>query len=307
MSDAADRLEVVKTYKLYIDGKFPRSESGRTVPLVGARGEILAHVCRASRKDVREAVVAARKAQEGWAGAAAYLRGQILYRMAEMLEGKRHEFSRLLSEPPTASRGTKRARARNPRLAVGGSDEISASIDRLIAFAGWADKYAQVLGCNNPVSGPYYNFTTPEPTGVVAVIAPDSPPLLGLISLIAPPLCAGNAVVAVSGQSPGAMLATVVLGEVLATSDLPPGAVNLLTGLHDELVPVIASHRDIDAIHAAGMSADHAKTLREGAAENVKRVTVRTDVDWFDAEACQDPWWLEPFVEMKTVWHPSGT
>jgi acyl-CoA reductase-like NAD-dependent aldehyde dehydrogenase len=307
-----DRLEVAKTYKLFIDGKFPRSESGRTVAVEDGKGRVVAHTCRASRKDLRDAVAAARKAFAGWSGASAYLRGQILYRMAEMMEGKREEFEGAIGAgtkaPPAAGRLRHEGTKGKAKAAVGGAArEVAAAIDRLVAYAGWADKYAQVLGCNNPVAGPYYNFTVPQPTGVVGVIAPDDPPLLGLVSLIAPALCAGNTIVALGGETTAAAIAAVVLGEVCATSDVPPGAVNLLTGLRDELVPVLASHRDIDAIHAAGVSPEHAQILRAGAAENVKRVTVRDKVDWLDAEACHSPWWIEPLVEMKTIWHPSAT
>ncbi len=298
-----DRLEVAKTYKLFIDGKFPRSESGRTFAAHDPKGRVVAHMCRGSRKDLRDAVTAARKALSGWRDATAYLRAQIMYRMAEMMEGKRDEFAASL-----CTGGATPANAQK---------EVTAAIDRLVAFAGWADKYAQVLGCNNQVAGPYYNFTVPEPTGVVAVIAPDEPALLGLISLIAPAVCAGNTVVALGGGGPGASLATVILAEVMATSDVPAGVVNLLTGDKAELIPVIADHRDIDAVHAAGVSDEQRTILREGAAENVKRVTVRElaakgsknpkAVDLYDAQTCQDPWWIESFVEMKTIWHPSAT
>ncbi len=314
-----ERLEVAKTYKLFIDGKFPRSESGRTFAAQDAKGRVYAHMCRASRKDLRDATTAARKALTGWRDATAYLRAQILYRMAEMMEGKRDEFAQALAigwsgfpnrKPGSESRGTQSR----------GTKEVTAAIDRLVAFAGWADKYAQVLGCNNQVAGPYYNFTVPEPTGVVGILAPDEPGLLGLISLLAPVICAGNTAVVVGGGTPGASLATVILGEVFATSDLPAGVVNLLTGDRAELLPVMAGHRDIDAIHAAGVTAEQRQTLREGAAENIKRVTVREistkaaklskngakAVDFYDSVACESPWWIEPFVEMKTIWHPSA-
>ena len=314
-----ERLEVAKTYKLFIDGKFPRSESGRTFAAQDAKGRVYAHMCRASRKDLRDATTAARKALTGWRDATAYLRAQILYRMAEMMEGKRDEFAQALAigwsgspnrKPGSESRGTQSR----------GTKEVTAAIDRLVAFAGWADKYAQVLGCNNQVAGPYYNFTVPEPTGVVGILAPDEPGLLGLISLLAPVICAGNTAVVVGGGTPGASLATVILGEVFATSDLPAGVVNLLTGDRAELLPVMAGHRDIDAIHAAGVTAQQRQTLREGAAENIKRVTVREisskpakpsknaakSVDFYDSAACESPWWIEPFVEMKTIWHPSA-
>jgi acyl-CoA reductase-like NAD-dependent aldehyde dehydrogenase len=291
MADRApSRLDVLKTYKLYIDGKFPRSESGRTLAVQGPKGEVIAHICRASRKDLRDAVEAARKALPGWSGATAYLRAQIMYRMAEMMEGKREEFSAALS---LGAKNRKKSDV-----------EVAAAIDRLVHYAGWADKYAQVLGCNNPVSGPYYNFTITEPTGVVAVVTPDEHPLLSLISLIAPAVCAGNTVVAVAG--PGNPIPAAVLGEVFATSDVPAGVVNILTGDRAELIPFIAGHRDIDAIHAGNLTAEEAATLRGGSAENIKRVTVHNDVDWFDNDQCQSPWWIEPLVEMKTVWHPAS-
>ena len=289
-----DRLEVPKTYKLFIGGAFPRSESGRSIPVTNAKGKVLAHISHASRKDLRDAVEAARKAQPKWADATAYNRGQVLYRMAEMLEGKKAEFIGLIG-------------------GAAGKKEAEAAIDRLVCFGGWADKYAQVLGCNNPVAGPFYNFTVPEPTGVVGVMAPDEPGLLGLVSLIAPPLCAGNAVIALAGELHP--LIGAVFGEVCATSDIPAGVVNILTGRREELVPQFASHRDIDAIHAAGLSPDQAKAVREGTADNLKRVFIhqgsgqRRDagaIDWFDDDRCQSPWLIEPFVEMKTMWHPSG-
>jgi acyl-CoA reductase-like NAD-dependent aldehyde dehydrogenase len=301
---AQDRLEVAKTYKLFIGGQFARSESGRSLAIEGAGGRVLAHVSHASRKDFRNAVEAAAAAQAKWAEASAYNRGQVLYRMAEMLEGKRAEFAEVLE---TTGRGGAKARRHGSenRATREATREVEAAIDRLVCFAGWADKYSQVLGCNNPVAGPYYNFTVPEPTGIVAVIAPDEPSLLGLISLLAPPLCAGNVVVALgSGKQP---LATAILGEVCATSDIPPGVINILTGVRAELLPHIASHREVNAIHGAGLGADEARVLRAGAADNVKRVTIRPpETDWFDEAACHSPWWIEPFVEMKTIWHPSG-
>lgn len=306
-----NRLDIIKTYKLFIDGKFPRSESGRTITLSNAKGDLIAHVCRASRKDLRDATTAARKALEPWRNASAYLRGQILYRMAEMLEGKRDEFAHLLSLAPAAKpRTSARAPARPARASAAFTPEreVSAAIDRLIAYAGWADKYAQVLGCNNAVVGPYYNFSVPEPTGVVGVIAPDAPALLGLVALLAPVIVSGNTAIVQGGETPGASLVAATLGEVLATSDVPAGVVNLLTGTREELVPVFAGHRDIDAIHAGGVDANHAKLLREGSAENLKRVLIREldMVAYFDAAACESPWWIEPFVETKTIWHPSA-
>lgn len=314
----AERLNVLKTYKLFVDGKFPRSESGRSMSVSGANGEILAHVSQASRKDLRDAIEAARKAQPGWAGATAYNRGQILYRMAEMLEGKRNELQEAIASVGVvgAGRGTAGKAAKGGGKGRGAAKlttisakeaaaEVAASIDRLVAFAGWADKYAHVLGCQNPVSGPYYNFTVPEPTGVVGVIAPDSPSLLALIGLVAPVVCSGNTVVALASTAnplPGA-----VLGEVFATSDVPAGVINVLTGDRSELLGQFSTHRDLDAIHAGVSSVAEATTLREGMAENLKRVVIRDgDVDWRDHEGCTGPDWIEAFVEMKTIWHPAA-
>lgn len=300
----SDRLEVLKTYKLYIDGKFPRSESGRSTPIQGAGGKVLAHVSRASRKDFRDAVESARKAQQSWQDATAYLRGQILYRIAEMIEGKRQELADAIQAVPSRE-SVKGARKSSSRGTLKGIDEVTAAIDRVVMFAGWADKYSQVLGCNNPVAGPHYNFTTPEPTGVVAVVAPDAMPLLAAVSLVVPAVCAGNTVVLIaSEQNP---LPACILAEACATGDVPGGVINILTGLREELAGTIASHRDVDAIHAANISPEIATVLREGSAENIKRVTVRSNVDFTDAQACSSPWWIEPFVEMKTVWHPASS
>jgi acyl-CoA reductase-like NAD-dependent aldehyde dehydrogenase len=297
---AGGRLEVAKTYKLFIGGAFPRSESGRSLPVRDAGGRVLAQVSHASRKDLRDAVEAARKALPAWSGATAYNRAQVLYRLAEMMEGKRAELERAVASVAPAPA---KARARAPG-AVPARREVELSIDRLVSFAGWADKYAQVLGCNNPVAGPFYNFTAPEPTGVVAAIAPDEAPLLALVSLLAPALCAGNTVVALASDSNP--LPAAALAEACATSDLPAGALNLLTGQRAELIPHIAGHRDIDGVHAANLGAAFAAALRAGAAENVKRVTARDVPDWTDSAGCASPWWIEPLVEFKTVWHPSG-
>jgi acyl-CoA reductase-like NAD-dependent aldehyde dehydrogenase len=283
----ADRLPVPKTYKLYIGGAFPRSESGRSEPIRAADGAVLGHACLASRKDLRDAVVAARKALGAWSSATAYNRGQILYRMAEMLEGKRAEMIELLT------------------LAGGdlAADEVAVAVDRLVAYAGWADKFAQVLGCQNPVAGPYWNITTPEPTGVIGVVCPSDRALLGLVSLVAPVICAGNTAVVVSSAAPSVVS---TFGEVCATSDLPPGVVNLLTGRVEELVPVLAAHRDVDGVHAAGVSSELSRIIREGTADNLKRTKVHTAPDWFSPGVCEGPWWIEPFVELKTAWHPVG-
>jgi acyl-CoA reductase-like NAD-dependent aldehyde dehydrogenase len=262
------RVEVRKTYKLYIGGAFPRSESGRTYEAEGH------NIARASRKDLRDAGRAARGAVGKWSGLTAYNRGQVLYRVAEMMESRRDELAQLSS----------------------GKKEVDRAIDRVVWYAGWADKLPQVLGGSNPVAGPYFNFTVPEPTGVVGVLAPDEPPLAGLISRIAPVLVGGNAVVAVASETHP--LAAIELAEVLATSDVPAGAVNILTGYREELAPWIAGHMDVNAIDvtgADGLSAD----LERLAAENVKRV-VRGQADG------QSAWQIADFLELKTVWHPIG-
>jgi acyl-CoA reductase-like NAD-dependent aldehyde dehydrogenase len=261
------RVPVRKTYKLYIDGAFPRSESGRTY-LVREQ-----NVARASRKDARDAVRAARGAFPKWAGATAYNRGQVLYRIAEMLEARAADFAKLTS----------------------GKSEVAAAVDRIVWYAGWADKLAQVLGGSNPVAGPYFNFTVPEPTGVVAVLAPEAPPLAGLVSRIAPALAGGNTVVAVASEPEP--VAAVELAEVLATSDVPAGVVNILTGHQAELAPVLAGHMDVNAIDVTG-AAEPAE-LERLAAENVKRV-VRGSANGHGLDD------LSGFLELKTVWHPIG-
>lgn len=286
-----ERIDVLKTYKLFIDGKFPRSESGRSIEVKDRKGGVVAHASRASRKDLREAVEAARRAIGGWSGSSALLRGQILYRAAEMMEGKRAELAAAIasSRGPT---GVKQAHA-----------EVALAVDRMVHYAGWADKFSQVLGCHNSVSGPYYNFTFAEPTGVVCVVCPPSPPLLSLVSLLAPVLCSGNTAVVIADAADP--LPAAVLAEVIATSDFPAGVCNILTGDPAELVPCVASHRDIDGVHAAGVAPELAAALRAGVAENIKRTAVHGDVDW-ESAACESPWWIEPFLEMKTVWHPAS-
>jgi acyl-CoA reductase-like NAD-dependent aldehyde dehydrogenase len=264
----ANRLPVKKTYKLFIGGDFPRSESGRTYEAEGQ------NVARASRKDVRDAVRAARGALPKWAGMTAYNRGQVLYRLAEMIEARTAEFAELST----------------------GRDEVERTVDRVVWYAGWADKVAQVLGSSNPVAGPYFNFTVPEPTGVVAVIPPGDPPLLGLVSRVVPALTGGNTVVALASES--RPLAAIELAEALATSDVPGGAVNLLTGHRAELAPWLASHMDVNALDLTGADGDSPE-LERAAAENVKRV-VRGKPD------AQSPWEIESFLELKTVWHPVG-
>jgi acyl-CoA reductase-like NAD-dependent aldehyde dehydrogenase len=304
-----NRTRVLKTYKLYIDGKFPRSESGRTL-VAAARDSVDAvHLCRASRKDFRDAVTAARKAQPGWAGATAYLRGQILYRAAEMLEGRRAEFVEAI-EAGTATKGAKKKATSRKGASPGAGDEVSRAVDRLVHFAGWADKVMQVLGNANPVAGPYYNFTVPQATGVAVLLPPDRPSLLGLVSMLAPALCAGNTAIIVTGEAWAGVTAS-IFGEVCQTSDLPAGVVNILTGLREELVPVVAMHRDVDAVlahdGASGCTSAQSAELRAGAAENLKRVKIVTTQDFFDDDVCEGPGWIEPLVEMKTMWHPSAT
>jgi acyl-CoA reductase-like NAD-dependent aldehyde dehydrogenase len=285
-----ERLTVRKTYKLFIGGAFPRSESGRSYPICNPGGHILANAALASRKDLREAVVAARKAQPGWAKATAYLRGQVVYRVAEMLEGRHAQFVDALM----AGEGLN---------AEAASSSVDAAVDRLVWYAGWSDKFAQVAGSSNPVAGPYFNFSVPEPTGVVGVLAPQSSSLLGLVSVIAPVITTGNAVVVVASEAHP--LAALELGEVLATSDLPGGVVNILTGRTAELAPVLASHRDVDALDLAGAPAEGEAELEAAAADNVKRVLRRqpTGPDW---SAEPTPARLAFFTEIKTVWHPVG-
>jgi acyl-CoA reductase-like NAD-dependent aldehyde dehydrogenase len=283
-----DRLGVRRTAKLFIGGSFPRSESGQTFEVHGTDGELLAHAARASRKDLRDAVKAARGAQRGWAGRTAYNRGQILYRVAEIMEGRRAQFEDELRE---AGASTDPAR------------EVSAAIDRWVWYAGWADKLAQVIGGTNPVAGPYFNFTIPEPTGVVGVLAPEEPALLGLVSRLAPAIVAGNtAVVLASERAP---LPTVSLGEVLATSDVPAGVVNLLTGHTVELLPWLAGHMDVNALDLTGCPEELAAETESAAAENVKRVHRAPNIDPLDPRA-QSPYEITALLELKTVWHPMG-
>ncbi|HEX7420172.1 MAG TPA: aldehyde dehydrogenase family protein [Thermoanaerobaculia bacterium] len=286
------RLNVRKTYKLYINGEFPRTESGRSYPVTGSKGDLLANACRGSRKDLRNAVQAARKAQSGWGGKTAYNRGQILYRIAEVCESRAAELADELRK-----QGSSAAVARK---------EVDAVIDRWVYYAGWSDKFAQVFGTVNPVAGPYYNFTVPEPTGVVGVIAPEQPSLLGLVSRIAPALVGGNTVVAITSES--RPLAAITMGEVFETSDVPGGVINLISGLKSEIVPWLAAHMDVNAIDATGVTAEMFAAVQKTAAENVKRV-VRFDGDavgWNDASRSQSPYAIFDFQEMKTVWHPMG-
>jgi acyl-CoA reductase-like NAD-dependent aldehyde dehydrogenase len=282
------RLRVRKTYKLAIGGAFPRSESGRSYPVEDASGALLAHAAQASRKDVRDAVVAARKAFPGWSGATAYNRGQVLYRVAEMLDGRRHQFAAEVTDAEGLAAGA--------ALAV-----VEESIDRLVWYAGWADKFAQVAGSSNPIAGPYFNFSVPEPTGVVALLAPQASSLLGFVSVLAPVLCTGNAAVIVASER--RPLPAVSLSEVLATSDLAGGVANVLTGFTAELAPWLASHRDVNAIDLTGVAPAERAELQRAAADNVKRVFVPWDDDWSGDPGISR---LTAFVETKTVWHPIG-
>ena len=279
----AGRLPVAKTYKLFIDGAFPRSESGRTFPVHGPDGTLLANAARASRKDLRDAVRIARAAQEGWAARTAYNRGQVLYRVAEMLEGRRAELATLLSDTGLATEAAE--------------EEVEASIDRWVWYAGWSDKVHHVLGTVNPVAGPYFNFTVPEPTGVVGLVASGRPALLGLVSRLVPAIVGGNAVVVVTGGD--ASLVAVTLGEVLATSDVPAGVVNILTGERAELLPWLISHLDVNAVDLTGADDDLEAEVVAGAAANVKRVV------FGDVEE-ESPYAIADFMEMKTLWHPIG-
>ena len=284
------RLDVKKTYKLYIGGKFPRSESGRYLPAQSAKGEHLDNFAHASRKDFRDAVVAARSATEGWAKATAYLRGQILYRTAEMLQNRASELVNEIAR----STGVSAAKAKR---------EVTLAIDRLVHYAGWTDKYSQVFSSVNPVASPHFNFTTPEPQGVVVVLAPDEPSLLALVSLVAPVILSGNAAIVVASEKYPLPAAT--FAEILATSDLPGGVVNLLTGKRAELVPHIATHMDVNAIVDGAGDSEISAKLQAGVATNLKRYANHAATDWFSAKV-EDPYWILDTVEFKTAWHPIG-
>jgi acyl-CoA reductase-like NAD-dependent aldehyde dehydrogenase len=285
-----DRIAVLKTYKLYVNGAFPRSESGRTYEVTDTRGRFLANAAWASRKDARDAVVAARAAFPKWAAATAYNRGQVLYRVAEVMEGRHVQFCEEVAEGEGLSAG--RARA-----------AVDAAIDRWVWYAGWTDKLAAVLGGANPVAGPYFDFSMPEPTGVVAVLAPQESSLLGLVSVLAPVLAGGNTAVVVSSKD--RPLPAVTLGEVLATSDVPGGVVNLLTGDSAELGPWLAEHADVDGIDLTGASRGRVMELERSAAGTIKRV-VRPESSEPDWTADPGLARMTPFLETKTVWHPIG-
>jgi len=288
MSNSTTRVPVAKTYKIYINGKFPRTESGRYFALTDSADAVIANVCRGSRKDFRNSVVAARKAFAGWSCTSAYLRGQILYRIAEMLEGRSEQFVAELVVQGESKRAAKK--------------EVEAAIDRLIYYAGWSDKYQQIFSAVNPVSSSHFNFSVLEPTGVVSVIAPDDSGLLGLISNIAPVIVGGNTcVVLASEQLP---LCAVSFAEVLHASDVPAGVVNILTGFRDELTGQFASHMDVNAVIVT--DADVVKEVQISAAENIKRVIPRADTKWSSDEA-QHPYLIQDTQEVKTTWHPIGS
>lgn len=293
----AARIEVRKTYKIYIGGQFPRSESGRSYLVRAADGRPLANAVRGSRKDVRDAVRAARGAFGGWSDRAAMNRGQILYRVAELMEGRREQFEAEVAQ----AEGLAGPAAR---------EQVERSIDRWVWYAGWADKIAQVLGTVNPVAAPYFDFTFPEPTGVVGVVAPEGSSLLGLVSRLAPVVVSGNTCVVLASEA--RPLPAVTLTEVLATSDVPGGVVNLVTGQKRELVPWLAAHMDVNALDAWGVPDEMVAAVEEAAVENLKRVARpprgagAERFDWLDDARAQRPEWIAAFLEMKTVWHPIG-
>ena len=285
-----ERLSVFKTYKLYVGGKFPRSESGRVYEVTDAKGKWLANAPQSSRTDARDAVVAARKAFGGWSGATAYNRGQILYRIAEMLEGRRDQYVREVGEAEGLSRSKAAA-------------QVDAAIDRWVWYAGWTDKIAQVVGGGNPVAGPFFNLSSPEPTGVVAVLAPQESSFLGLVSVVAPVIATGNTAVVVASEN--APLPALSLAEVLATSDVPGGVVNILSGRTAEIAAPLAAHQDVNAIDLAGADEVLAKELEIAAADNLKRVLRPQPVDDWAAAPGTDR--MTAFLETKTVWHPTGS
>ncbi|MER5385103.1 aldehyde dehydrogenase family protein [Streptomyces sp. NPDC002688] len=283
------RLSVFKTYKLYVGGKFPRSESGRVYEVSDSKGKWLANAPQSSRKDARDAVVAARKAFGGWSGATAYNRGQVLYRVAEMLEGRKEQFVREVAD----AEGLSKSKA----AAV-----VDAAIDRWVWYAGWTDKIAQVVGGGNPVAGPYFNLSSPEPTGVVTVLAPQESSFLGLVSVIAPVIATGNTVIVIASEK--SPLPALSLGEVLATSDLPGGVVNVLSGRTAEIAAPLAAHQDVNAIDLTGADEALAKELEIAAADNMKRVLRPQPVDYARTPGIER---LTAFLETKTVWHPTGS
>ncbi len=287
---SSSRLSVLKTYKLYIGGRFPRTESGRYLPVAAPNGEILANACRGSRKDFREAVVAARAAQKPWASRSAYNRGQILYRIGEMLEGRAAQF-----EDELTALGSSTDEARR---------EVAAAVDRLVYYAGWCDKYQQVFSSVNPVSSSHFNFSILEPTGVVAIFAPDDEALLGLVSVLGPVIAGGNTAVLLASQS--RPLTAITFAEVLHVSDVPGGVVNILTGHRDELLEHFASHMDVNAFLYCGSDNAAITEAQRLAAGNVKRLVVESRDDW-RSPAAASPYSILACQEIKTTWHPIGT
>lgn len=281
------RLEVLKTYKIYVNGQFPRTESGRYLTARNSKGEALANICWCSRKDFRDAEVAARGAFSGWAGRAAFNRGQILYRIAEMLEGRKAQFvEELVKQDATKAQAEK---------------EVNLSIDRLIYYSGWCDKFQQVFSSVNPVASSHFNFSALEPMGVVAAVAPQDNSLLGLVSVMAPIIAGGNTCVVLASESKP--LCAITLGEVLNSSDLPGGVVNILTGKLTELVPFFADHMDVNAVLYCETNAAVQQLIREKSALNLKRERLYEGIDWF-SEAGQSPYFITDFQETKTTWHP---
>ena len=283
------RIDVKKTYKLFIDGKFPRTESGRYIKWSDAENKTVVNICRGSRKDFRNAMVAARKAVYSWSSRNAYNRAQILYRIGEMLESRSNQF---MAELHLQGLTKKQAK-----------DEINQSIDRLIYYAGWADKYQQIFSRVNPVSMPYFNFTVPEATGVVAAIAPDNSSLLGLVSVMTPVIAGGNSIVVLASES--FPLCSISFAEVLSTSDVPSGVVNILTGYRSELVEHFSSHMDVNAVIYCGDNPDEQKLVETNAALNVKHVIQYPDQDWAK-DIRQSPYHILKCQETKTTWHPVG-
>lgn len=284
-----DRLKVQKTYKIYIDGKFPRTESGRYYKLKNKKGVVIANVCRCSRKDFRDAVVAARNAFEKWSGLTAFNRGQIIYRIAEMLEGRSSQFvSEMIQQGYSIEDATR---------------EVALAIDRLVYYAGWADKYQQVFSSVNPVNASYFNFSLCEPTGVVSVIAPEETSLIGLISTVIPAITGGNTCIVLASES--LPLCAVTFAEVLHSSDVPAGVVNLLTGSRRELLGHFSSHMDVNAVIYSGEDKKEIKIVQENATLNVKRVITRKDAEWMN-ESYQNPYFILDTQETKTTWHPVG-
>ena len=280
------RIEIVKTYKIYIGGKFPRTESGRYYQ-PEANGKVLGNICLSSRKDFRNAVVAARSAQGGWSAKSAYNRSQILYRIAEILEGRKNQFIEELIR-----QGSKKAQAEK---------EVDLSIDRLIYFAGWCDKYTQIFSSVNPVASSHFNFSVPEPTGVVAILAPEESGLLGLISQIAPTIAGGNTCIVLASENKP--LCSVTLAEVLSTSDVPGGVINILTGNRKELIPHFAAHMDVNALVYSGDNAAEIKSIHEAAVDNLKRVIIR-DGGNYVSDKYENPYLISSLQETKTTWHP---